>query len=278
MNQDYIIKAPPTSKDSIKHPKLSDEGVIPKLNTSTILVGKSGSGKSVLLHNLLTRPEFFGKYKYFDKIFIISPTAECDDIQKALELPPSCIFTDMEEAAQALEKIEKFQAEEIKKKGSHGAQKFCIIFDDVIGHTKLMNNPVFTSSFIKCRRYNFTVFLCSQHFKRIPKVCCLQASYLCFFAVSNTEAECLSEEFAPPQMKKDQFMRLINDALTVQYSFLTINMRCPWETRFRRGLANVINLDQYRTQGALSNPSSSSPSSSSVSEGTARAPPGPSAT
>ena len=121
-----------------------------------------------------------------------------------------------------------------------------------------MNNPVFTSAFIKCRHYNFTVFLCSQHFKRIPKVCRLQASYLCFFAVSNTEAECLAEEFAPPQMKKDQFMRLINDALTVQqYSFLTINMRCPWETRFRRGLANVINLDQYRTQGTLNTPSSS---------------------
>ena len=80
MDKDYEIKPVATSKDQIKHPLLAEQGVIPKLNTSTILVGKSGSGKSVLLHNLLTRSEFFDKYKYFDNIFIISPTAECDDI------------------------------------------------------------------------------------------------------------------------------------------------------------------------------------------------------
>ena len=246
MDKDYEIRPVATSKDQIRHPPLSEEGVIPMLNSSILLVGKSGSGKSVLLHNLLTRPEFFGKYKYFSKIFIVSPTAECDDIQKALELPSGCIFTDMEEAATALSKIEDFQAEEIKKKGSANAGKFCIIFDDVIGHTKLMNNPVFTSAFIKCRHYNFTTFLCSQHFKRVPRICRLQASFLCFFAVSNSEAETMASEYMPPQMKKDQFMRLVNDALGERYSFLTINMRSPWETRFRKGLARTIDLNHYR--------------------------------
>ena len=45
MNKDYDIKPVKTSKDSIRHPKLSEEGVIPKLNTSTILVGKAGPVK-----------------------------------------------------------------------------------------------------------------------------------------------------------------------------------------------------------------------------------------
>ena len=49
----------------------------------------------------------------------------------------------------ALEKIEKHQEEEIKKKGSGGAQKFAIIFDDVVGHVKLMNSPEFIGAFIK---------------------------------------------------------------------------------------------------------------------------------
>ena len=247
MNRVYKIQPVATSKDDIKHPALSEAGVIPKLNTSTILVGKSGSGKSVLLHNLLTRPEFFNKYQHFDKIFVVSPSAECDDVQLALKIPTSCVFTDMQEAIVALEKIEAYQSEQIKRLGSGKAQKFCIIFDDVIGHTKLMNNPVFISAFIKSRHYNFTVFLCSQHFRKIPKVCRLQASYLCFFAISNSEAEMLCEEFSPPQMKKDAFMQMINDVLKEPYSFLTINMRSPWETRFRRGLAEPINLDAYRT-------------------------------
>ena len=56
----------------------------------------------------------------------------------------------------------------------------------------------------------------------------------------------LAEEFAPPKMKKDAFLQMIDDTLKEQYSFLTINMRSPWETRFRKGLAEPINLDVYR--------------------------------
>ena len=112
MNKDYDIKPVKTSKDSIKHPALSTAGVLPPLCCSTILVGKSGSGKSVLLHNLLTRKEFF--HGHFDKTFLISPTGETDDVQKALNIPPSCVFTDLEkEAIQCLDKIEKFQEAEI---------------------------------------------------------------------------------------------------------------------------------------------------------------------
>ena len=72
MDIDYKIEPVKTSKDSIKHPALSEEMVIPRLCSSTILVGKSGSGKSVLLHNLMTRKEFF--LGCFDKTFLISPT------------------------------------------------------------------------------------------------------------------------------------------------------------------------------------------------------------
>ena len=81
MNRDYKIEPVKTSKDAIKHPALSEEGVIPKLCCSTVLVGKSGSGKSVLLHNLMTRKEFF--HGHFDKIFLISPTVRSTFLSKS---------------------------------------------------------------------------------------------------------------------------------------------------------------------------------------------------
>ena len=56
----------------------------------------------------------------------------------------------------------------------------------------------------------------------------------------------MASEYMPPQMNKPQFMRLVNDALGERYSFLTINMRSPWETRFRKGLARTIDLSHYR--------------------------------
>jgi ABC-type lipoprotein export system ATPase subunit len=58
-------------------------------------VGQSGSGKSVLLHNLMTRPEFYKDA--FDKTFLISPTGESDDVQKQLLIPEACRFTDLTE-------------------------------------------------------------------------------------------------------------------------------------------------------------------------------------
>jgi hypothetical protein len=177
----------------------------------------------------------------------------------------------MEESILCLRKIEAHQEKEIKEKGSGKAQKFCIIFDDVVGHVKLMNSPEFIGAFIKARHFNFSVFLCSQHFKRIPRVCRLQSSYLCFFALSNSECEVLCEEFAPPQMKKESFFRMIDDTLKEPYSFLTINMKAPWETRFRKGLAQVINLDSYR--GSVP---AAGPRNPSAPPQTTNAPPGPS--
>ena len=80
MDVKYTIEPVKTSKDEIESPKLAEAGVIPKINSSIIIVGKSGSGKSVLLHNLLTQKQFYNKYEYFDKIILISPTAEQDDV------------------------------------------------------------------------------------------------------------------------------------------------------------------------------------------------------
>ncbi len=217
-------------------------------------------------------------------------------MQKALGISPSCTFTNMDESILCVRPIEAHQEKEIKEKGSGVAQKFCIIFDDVVvrfllsfsflfpnltiflgpreahefprvhwkfyqGHATHNQHIPHTSHTLQARHFNFSVFLCSQHFKRIPRICRLQASYLCFFALSNSECEVLCEEFAPPQMKKDNFFRMIDDTLKEPYSFLTVNMKSPWETRFRKGLAQVINLDSYR--GKV-DPRNSVPSSQTV--------------
>ena len=247
---DLSIKPIKTQKDKIKQPLLAEHGIIPKLGSSILLVGKSGSGKSTLLVNLVTDKRFYGGSKSFDHIFLFSPTGLADDVQKALKIPPSCVFTDlMTEALPAIEKIEKFQEDEIEKNGAAKAKQILFIFDDVISNTKFMSSPCFVKSFIANRHFNATTILCSQHFTRIPRVCRLQASYLAFFAISNSEAELLAEEFSPPMMKKKDFMRLIDETLTEPFSFLGINMKAPWESRFRKNLDQAINLDLYRSSG-----------------------------
>ena len=244
MNKDYKIVPVKTEKDAITHPKLSMEGVIPKLMTSNVIVGKSGSGKSVLLHNLMTRANFY--LGAFDRTILISPTGETDDVQKALKIKPSLIFTDMVEAVTVLEKIEELQEKAIKEKGAAKAPKICVIMDDCAGDCKFMASKAFINLFIKARHYNVTVWFLTQHWKRLPRIARLQASTIYFYAVSGAEVESLAEEFSPPGMNKKSFTRLIDDALREPYAFLTIDMKSPWPLRFRSGLATVIDLDKYR--------------------------------
>ena len=244
----YEIKPIDTEKDAIKHPRAALDGVIPKLSTSMLFVGKSGSGKSTLLANMLMNKQFYGKHKSFKHIFLISPTGESDDIQKSLKLPTECIVTDLMEAIPFLEKIYTYQSEQIKKHGASKVGQILIIMDDVVSHKKFMNSPIFTKCFVANRHANLTVQLCTQHYKHVPKLCRLQANTLFFFAIGNTDCQMLIEDFGPPRMKRDQFEELIYDAMKEPYSFLKIDMKKPWEERFSQGLQDTIDLEYYKNK------------------------------
>ena len=249
MNIDYKILPVKTSKDDIKQPKLAEDLAIPRLGSVVIIVGQAGSGKTVLLTNLVSDKRFYGGH--FDKILLISPTACMDDVQKSLNVKPSMTFDNLEEAVGALKLLQEVQGESVEKKGSGKTQNIAVICDDCVSDAKFMKDSALKSLFVKSRHFNITLFFLSQHLKSIPPVCRLQASALYFFAVSNSEAEIIAESFAPPNMKTSEFKRLIQDAVNEKYAFLTISMKSPWETRFRRGLAMVINLDDYRDQNKM---------------------------
>lgn len=244
MNIEYEIKPVKTSKDQVKQPEIVTAGVLPPLSSVIVIIGQSGSGKSVLLHNLISDEKFYKDC--FDKVMLISPTGSIDDVQKALHVKPSMNFTDLDEAIGALKVLETIQKELVEKKGNAKAPKIAVVCDDCIGHPTFMKSQYLTELFIKCRHYNVTLFFLSQYYKRLPPVLRNQASLLCFFAVSSAEAEQISEAFAPPDMPANNFKRMIYDAVKEKYSFFTIAKRSPYEQRYRRGLAMVIDLDLYR--------------------------------
>jgi hypothetical protein len=188
-HQDLQVDPIETSKDKIEQPSLAkDENMyIPPIGSSVIISGKSGSGKSTLLANLLKDKRFYGPCKekpkgWFDKVFLFSPTANGDDIQKSLNIPKKYVFTDLSEAPELLNVILDAQQEKLDNgAGAHTVPQFAIIFDDVIGDTKFMNEKAFTRCFYQVRHVNCTTFICTQHFKKVPKICRLQANFVFFF-------------------------------------------------------------------------------------------------
>lgn len=254
-NGDLSIKTIDTSKDKIEQPFLAkDEKMfIPPLGSSVVISGKSGSGKSTLLTNLLTDGRFYGKSKekprgWFDKIFLFSPTANGDDIQKSLGIPKKYVFTDLDEAPKLLEIVLNSQQKKLDQaKGAHLVEQYAVIFDDVIGNTKFMNSKSFSQCFYQVRHVNCTTFICTQHFKRVPKVCRLQANFIFFFQGSQSEVETIAEEFAPPRISKKEFAKFVEEATAEKFAFLTINMKVPQDIRFRK------NLDYFANFEGLSN-------------------------
>lgn len=243
--QDVSIRSLPTNKDKIRQPELAKQEngmVIPPLGSSVLISGKSGSGKSTLLANLLLDKRFYKGW--FDKIFLFSPTANGDDIQKQLGIPAKHVFTDLKEAPELLEVILRSQKEALENTTADKAKQYAIIFDDVIGDTKFMNTPEFTQCFYQVRHVCCTTFICTQHFMRVPRLCRLQANFIMYFAGSMSETEILVEEFAPPSMNKNAFRQLVVDATSGPFSFLTINMKVGWDTRFRMNLDVLLHTDK----------------------------------
>lgn len=251
-----VVKKVETSKDKILQPRLARDPrkIIPHLGASIVINGKSGSGKSTLLANLITGPQFFGKCPekpkgWFDKIFLFSPTAGGDDIQQALGICKEHVYTDLDQAPELIKVILDSQAEKLDGGGkAHEVEQYAVIFDDVIGETTFMNTKEFAQTFYMVRHRNCTTFICSQHYKRVPKVCRLQASFVFFFAGSAAEVEQVVEDFAPPLYSKNEFRDLVQEATRGDHSFLTICMKVGWGMRFRRNLDEFITLDRLQNE------------------------------
>ena len=246
---DLSIKPIKTSKDKIKQPDLAEANIIPKLGSSIIFCGRSGSGNTTLLHNLLIDKRFYGKNKYFKNIFLFSPSAQVDDIQKELDLPEACIFSNLTTAPDAIEKIYHHQMQLVKKLGADKAPQICLIFDDCIGDVKFMKNKWVIKSFIASRHFNATTMLCAQHWTKVERVNRLQASMLYFWPMSQSALELLADEFTPSGMTKKQFYFMVQEALSEPYAFLCINMKLPDAERYRINLDKIINLEYYKSLG-----------------------------
>lgn len=249
---DLEIRIIESSKDKIEQPALAKDErmIIPPLNSCVVISGKSGSGKSTLLANLMTDERFYGKCEerpngWFDKVFMFSPTAGADDVQKSLDIPKNHVYTDFSEAPELLEVIQKAQMGKLEGGGkAHTVEKICVIFDDIIGETSFMGTPEFKRMFYLVRHINGTTIICTQHFTKVPKICRIQAGFVFFFAGGANEVEVIVDEFGPPLYTKKEFRAIINEATKGGFNFLTICMKVPWKYRFRKNLSKFIHLNR----------------------------------
>lgn len=241
----WKIEYKETKKSSLPKTAGMTAGVIPNFPSMQLLVGKSGSGKSNLMVNMLTNKKLMAEF--YDEIYLISPTAEADDLVQHLKLKPENIWSDLSQAAVDLETLLDNQKFDIEEKGIEEigkTQKILIICDDCVGNKNFIKSDVLTKLAIHGRHNLCSSIICTQSYTKVPRVIRLQAQGLALFPSSQNECRLLCEDYCPPHKSKKDFNKIIDYATDEPFSFLYIQNHCAdVKDRYRKKLGNIINID-----------------------------------
>ena len=202
---DYEIKVMETEKSKIPQRAVMKDGTLPKFPFSFLISGASGSGKTNLLLNLLTRKEFY--QNYFHYIMVFSPTASAgDDMHDVLGLPEENIKNDFTQ--EDLDHIIEVRKNLIKDKGIEYVAKnsrMLIILDDVIASTSFLMSSSALKMFALLRHYLCSVIVLTQSYNKIPRALRLNCNAIAVFPASQSEVEVLINEITPSGIKKKRF-------------------------------------------------------------------------
>lgn len=243
----YAIQPLETDKQNIPQKQASKKGICARYPFSLVISGSSGSGKSQLLLNILTRPDLLGNY--FHLILIFSPTAgDLDDTYKALKLPKENYIKDFN--TDTLQTILDNRKKLILEKGIEWVAKnnrVCLIFDDMIAEKTFLNSPETLKMFTLLRHYLCSVVICSQSFKKVPRSIRINANWLCIFPALQSEVQIMLDEICPSGVTKKEFLKIIEYCTEGRYDFMNINKHAEPKERIRKNLSEIIDIQKFKS-------------------------------
>jgi len=251
----YTIKPIETDKHKIPQRQAAKKGIIPRFPFSWMMSGSSGSGKTCLAMNVLTRKELYGNF--FHCILVFSPTAgKYDDTYDCLKLPKENFLEDFGE--EMLDKIIEARKAKIKKKGITWVAKnerMLIIMDDVIANRQFLESAGALKMFSLLRHYLVSVMILIQSYTKLPRALRLNCNAVSVFPALRSEIETLKEEICPNQLVKKEFEEVLKYCMEGRYDFLYINRHAEPNEQLRKNLDEIINLETFKlpTKGKTSN-------------------------
>ena len=217
--------------------KQSKHDIVPKLPLRGILLAPSGSGKTVLLSNLI-----LNVYRdCFERLYIFSPSVHVDQtwqavkdyqekIMKVKETPKETLYFDHYNP-EDLQNIIETQHKVIlhmKKQNLNKLYSILIIIDDFSDdpsfsrHSKLLH-----SLYTRGRHNSISTIVSTQKFAAVGQIIRVNATFLCVYRLrNNKDLECFLDEVAGTVGRKE-LLEMYHLATKEPYSFLYINLVSP---------------------------------------------------
>jgi hypothetical protein len=199
-----------------------------KLPFRMCIVAPSGSGKTNFLINLL---KLFcsGDKGTFQTINIITRNKDEPLYRWISSVCDQIIITEGLSTTPALDKFEK-------------EKNHLVVFDDLVLSKDL---STVENYYIRARKLNCSVIFISQSYFRIPKIIRNNCSYMVLLKLSgNREVNLILSEFGLG-VSKDELTEIYKHATSEKFSPLLIDLEESPDARFRKGLLEIININQY---------------------------------
>jgi hypothetical protein len=207
----------------------TDKKNIPSLPFRICAIGKTGSGKSGILGNILLRKDFYRDDFKPENIFIFSGSLQGDHKLKMmieqLEIPDSNCFSEYDEdiGNTIYDMLVDNYNEKIDKKKP--PQNSLIIFDD-LGFSNLQNRNAQKNSFIdrlfsNGRKFLISTITLNQRITQLLTSARAQCSSLFLWSPTNHDLAIIEQDFNYVEKKK--FIDMVRKNTKSRYDFLVID-------------------------------------------------------
>ena len=179
-----------------------------------IVCGASHSGKSNMIKNMITVPEYGYKAHFGEDVFVFSRTLGLDDTWKSLNLPKTHMYQTWSEPV-----VREIMAYSKKKRNG-----ILLLLDDLISDGDAFNRKntnLLSELFYTSRHYRISLCITTQRYHAVQSALLANASAVIVFRLK-TKRE--TEAFQDSMTMYDDLDRKYDYATKERFSFLYMNL------------------------------------------------------